>query len=416
MHHIQHKDEGAGAPEIKGAIDQLKTVFEEFKAANDKRIDDLKKGMADVVTEEKVNRINDSITAQQKAIDDLIKKTALRTGGDEKKTGQTEYQKAFGAFVRKGDTSHVEKAINESPELKALSTSSDNNGGYLAPEQMDQEIGRVVANVSVVRGLSQVVQIGAASLKKPFNRGGSTSGWVGETESRPETQTPQLSILEFPVMEIYANPYATQSMLDDAYVNVEQWLQEEVAIEFAEQEGRAFVAGAGVASPRGLTAQNFVANASYAWGSVGYIASGASGAFASSNPGDAIFDLLYSLRQAYRPNATWLMNRTVEAAIRKFRDTTGQYLWQPSLQAGAPTSLLGYPIAVDDNMPDIAAGSHSLLFGDFRRAYIVVDRIGTRVLRDPFSAKPYVMFYTTKRVGGGVQNFEAYKAMRFAAS
>jgi HK97 family phage major capsid protein len=199
-------------------------------------------------------------------------------------------------------------------------------------------------------------------------------------------------------------------------VDIETWLASEVQIVFAEQEGAAFISGNGTTQPKGILSYTNVAEGSWAWGSIGYVASGAAGAFAASNPSDALLDLAYTPKQAYRANASWVMNCKVEAAIRKVKDTTGNYIWQPGLAAGQPATLFGFPVAVAEDMPDIAANSYSIAFGDFARGYLVVDRVGIRVLRDPYSAKPYVLFYTTKRVGGGVQNFEAIKLMKFAVS
>jgi HK97 family phage major capsid protein len=413
--HIQYKDETATS-EMKTAIDVIQRSFEEFKAANDKRIDDIAKGKADVLTEEKVNKINADLSAQQKAIEDLIKKTAIRAGAEDKKTGRTEHQKAFDAYVRKGDAAGVEAIVAASPELKALSVGSNPDGGYLAPVELDREIMRIAEIVSAMRSVAQVITIGGQAYKKLINRGGAASGWVGETETRAETATPTISQMDFPAMEVYTRPYATQQALDDSFINVEQWLAEEVSIEFTAQEGAAFVSGNGTNRPRGINSYPVVANASYAWGSVGFVASGAAGAFSTANAADRLIDLMAALRQGYRPGARWMMNRLVDAEIRKLKDGNGQYLWAPGIAAGAPVSLLGYPVTIDDNMPDIAANSLSILFGDFRRAYLIVDRMGIRTLRDPFSNKPFVEFYTTKRVGGGIQNFEAVKAMRFSAS
>jgi len=211
-------------------------------------------------------------------------------------------------------------------------------------------------------------------------------------------------------------PEASQTMLEDGSINIESWLAEEVAIEFAEQEGDAFVSGDGDGKPRGLLSYPTVANASFKWGKVGYIASGKADGFADTDPADALIDLIYALNNKWRQSARWLMNDLTAAAIRKFKDGTGEYIWQPSFQQGEPPQLLGYPTEFDDNMPDIAAGKHPIAFADFRRAYLVVDRRGVNVLRDPFTNKPYVRFYTTKRVGGGMQDFEAVKLFKIAAS
>ena len=211
-------------------------------------------------------------------------------------------------------------------------------------------------------------------------------------------------------------PAATQSLLDDAAVDIEQWIADEVQVAFAEQEGAAFVSGDGVNKPKGFLAYTTVADSSWTWGNVGYVATGVAGAFATTNPSDTLFNLVYALRSGYRQNGKFVMGRKAQSLVRLFKTTTGQYLWAPPTSADAPATLMNLPIVEAEDMPDPAANSLSIAFGDFERAYIVVDRIGIRVLRDPYSAKPYVLFYTTKRVGGGVQNFEAIKLLKFAAS
>lgn len=234
--------------------------------------------------------------------------------------------------------------------------------------------------------------------------------------SAPQTNTPQLSELTFPTMELYAMPAATQSLLDDAAVDIEAWIAAEVDIAFAEQEGTAFLSGDGVNKPKGVLAYDKVANASWSWGKIGYVATGAAGAFASSGAQDVLIDAIYSLKAGHRQNGNFMMNRKTQSTLRKFKDSTGNYLWNAPASAGQAATLLGFPVAEAEDMPDIAADSFSVAFGDFRAGYLVVDRTGIRILRDPYSAKPYVLFYTTKRVGGGVQNFEALKLVKFAAS
>jgi HK97 family phage major capsid protein len=297
-----------------------------------------------------------------------------------------------------------------------MSVGSNPDGGYVVPLEIEQTIDRVLAKASPIRALATVRQIGGNVYRKPISINDPGTGWVAETDARPQTSTPTLAALDFPALELYAMPAATQTLLDDAQVDIEQWLADEVQIVFAEQEGAAFVNGNGTTQPKGILSYTNVADGSWSWGSIGYIASGAAGGFASSNPSDALLDLAYAPKQAYRANATWVMNRKVEAAIRKFKDTTGNYIWQPAAAAAQSATLFGFPVAVAEDMPDITANSYSIAFGDFARGYLVVDRVGIRVLRDPYSAKPYVLFYTTKRVGGGVQNFEAIKLMKFAAS
>jgi HK97 family phage major capsid protein len=225
-----------------------------------------------------------------------------------------------------------------------------------------------------------------------------------------------LDSLSFPAMELYAMPAATATLLEDAAVNIDQWLATEVEQAFAVQEGAAFVSGDGSNKPKGFLSYTAVANGSWTWGNIGYVASGAAGDFASSNPSDALVDLIYAVKAGYRQNGAFVMNRKTQAAIRKFKDDGGDYLWAPPAVAGGRASLMTFPVVEAEDMPDIAANSLSIAFGDFGRGYLVVDRSGVRVLRDPFTAKPYVLFYTTKRVGGGVQDFDAIKVMKFAAS
>jgi HK97 family phage major capsid protein len=209
---------------------------------------------------------------------------------------------------------------------------------------------------------------------------------------------------------------ATATLLEDAAVNIDQWLAQEVEQVFAVQEGTAFVTGDGVNKPKGFLSYTTVANASWTWGNVGYIASGAAGAFAASNPSDVLIDLVYAVKAGYRQNGVFVMNRKTQATVRKFKDSTGAYLWQPPAIAGGKASLMTFPVIEAEDMPDVAANSLSIAFGDFNRGYLVVDRAGVSVLRDPYMAKPYVLFYTTKRVGGGVQDFDAIKLLKMAVS
>jgi HK97 family phage major capsid protein len=400
-----------GDRELKDAFDDFMRAFDAFKSANDERLAQIEKRAADGVTADKVERINAALDEQKQALDELALAAQRPALASSATPATREHKTAFERYVRKGDAGGLDRF-----ELKALSSQSDPDGGYLVPSETETAIDRILAKASPIRAIATVRQIGAATFRKPITTSGADSGWVGEAASRAETTAPTISVIEFPAMELYAMPAATQSLLDDAYVNVEQWLAEEVQTEFAEQEGAAFVGGDGINKPRGFLTYTTVADASWAWEKIGYIASGASGAFASSNPSDALIDLAYAPKQGYRANGRWAMNRKTESAIRKLKDGQGNYIWQPGTAVGEPATLLGYAVTEAEDMPDIAANSLSIAFGDFGRGYLVVDRVGVRVLRDPYSAKPFVLFYTTKRVGGGVQNFEAIKLMKFAAS
>ena len=400
--------------EIKEAFDDFLRAFDAFKGANDERLAALEKRSADVVADEKVERIGRALDEHKRALDELTLAAQRPALGGERKAApyQTrERKQAFDRYVRKGDAGGLDAL-----ELKALSAGSDPDGGYTVPLEIESTIDRVLAKASPIRSIATVRAIGANVYRKPITTAGAATGWVGETDSISQTNTPTLAALDFPAMELYAMPAATQTLLDDSQVDIEQWLAEEVQIVFAEQEGAAFVNGDGTNKPTGFLAATTVADGSWVWGKLGYIASGAAGAFASSNPSDALLDLAYAPKQGYRANGRWVMNRKTESAVRKFKDSTGNYIWQPGTSAGQPATLFGYPVTEVEDMPDIAANSYSIAFGDFARGYLVVDRVGIRVLRGPYSAKPYVLFYTTKRVGGGVQNFEAIKLMKFAAS
>jgi HK97 family phage major capsid protein len=409
------------APEIKAVPDRIEdafdgfmSAFEAFKDANDTRLGEIEtKLSADVVTRDKVDRINKAMDEQKKAIDQLVLKKARPAlgGGEGSSLEQMEHKAAFETYIRRGDESGL-RALEE----KAFSTPVGADGGYLVPDETDTEIGRRLSVVSPVRALATVRQVSGHVLKKPFALAGLTTGWVAETGARTETTTPALAELSFETMELYAMPAATQGLLDDAAVDIESWIASEVDIAFGEQEGTAFVSGNGTNRPRGFLGYTNVANGSWSWGNIGYLATGVAGAFASTGPGDILIDAAYALKAGHRQNAHYLMNRTTQSAIRKFKDSQGNYLWQPPSAVGQPATLMGFPVAEAEDMPDIGTNSFSIAVGDFRAGYLVVDRMGVRVLRDPYSAKPYVLFYTTKRVGGGVQNFEAIKLVRFGTS
>ena len=401
--------------ETKVAFGDMMQAFEAFKDANDERLSQIEARMsADAVTSEKVDRINRAVDEAKARLDELTLKARrpqLSGGAEETAPHSREHKQAFEGYVRKGEAQGLSAL-----EAKALSVSSNPDGGFLVPPEVETEIGRRLANLSPIRAISGVRQVSASLYKKPFNVTGFAAGWVGETAARPETASATLSELQFPTMELYAMPSATQSLLDDTAVNIEQWIAEEVQIAFAEQEGAAFVTGNGVNRPKGFLDYTKVADASWSWGNIGYLATGVAGNFAAASPSDRLIDLAYAIKAGHRQNASFVMNRKTQSAIRKFKDADGNYLWQPAIRPDGRASLMGFPIAESEAMPDIAADSFALAFGDFGQGYLIVDRIGVRVLRDPYSAKPYVLFYTTKRVGGGVQNFEAIKLMKFGVS
>ncbi len=390
----------------------LLRAFEDFKAAHDEQLGAKR---ADVLLEEKVARIDAALDTATRRLDAIALKSARpafgRDARTEKSAGAIEHKAAFDAYVRSGESAGL-RAL----EVKAMSAGSNVDGGYTVPVEIEQAIGRRLFAISPIRSIAGQRTISSNVYKKPIMTTGPATGWVGETAARPETSSPVLDALSFPAMELYAMPSATNVLLEDSAVNLDEWLASEVEQAFAVQEGTAFVTGDGVNKPKGFLAYTAVANASWTWGNMGYIASGAAGAFPASNPSDVLVDLIYAVKAGYRQNANFVMNRKTQAAVRKFKDTSGGYLWQPPAVAGGRASLMTFPVIEAEDMPDIAANSLSVAFGDFGRGYLVVDRAGVQVLRDPFSAKPYVLFYTTKRVGGGVQDFDAIKLMKFAVS
>ena len=416
MTHLDHAPESkAAGADLALAFEDMRYTLESYRAANEERLAGLEARQGgDPLVEEKLARIDGALDDALRRIDRLTLdrgRPALgQDGRDARDPLVAEHKAAFAAYIRTGEAGGLKRL-----ESKALSAGSGPDGGYLAPSTVEGEVLRRLAIVSPIRSLATVRTISSGTYKKAFSTTGPASGWVAETVARPQTGSPTLAELSFPAMELYAMPAATQSLLDDAIVNIDQWIAEEVESAFAEQEGAAFVNGDGVDKPKGFLAHPTVAESAWSWGNIGVLNTGAAGAFAAANPGDALIDLVYALKAGYRQNGSFVMNRKTQGAIRKFKDADGNYLWQPPASAGAAATLLGFPLIEAEDMPNMANNAVSIAFGDFRRGYLVVDRAGVRILRDPYSAKPYVLFYTTKRVGGGVQDFAAIKGLKFAA-
>ena len=406
-----------GTPEARAAMHEMMAAFEAFKGANDARLDEIeRKRSVDALLEEKVARIDQAVGAAQARLDRVVsegRRPELCGGSPSGGFAATspmkgEEKSAFDGYLKTGASFGL--------ELKAGLSTASNSAGHVVPEQTERAIERRLMAGSPMREIATVRTVGAGVFMKPVSTAGVASGWVAETAARPETDPATLALLQFPSADLYANPAATQSLLDDALIDLDEWLAAEVEDAFAAQETQAFVNGDGVNKPKGFLNYPIVADASAVWGQIGYVASGAAGAFAPTNPTDRLIDLVYAPRAQYRPNGRFVMNRKTVSAVRKFKDADGNYIWQPAQRPGETASLLGYRVTEIETMPDIAANSAAIAFGDFQRGYLIVDRAGVRVLRDPYSAKPYVLFYTTKRVGGGVQNFDAIKVMRFSAS
>ena len=403
-------NEGPFAPETK--VNELKLqerkvmeTFEAFKAANDERLVEIeRKQRADVVLEEKVDRLNrelDLMTtkAQRPALGAVNHKDAFLS---------IEHKAAFESYARTGQTEALRMI-----ESKAVNGAIAPDGGYLLPPDAEAMILARMAAVSPIRAISTVRALANSALKKAVYPNGANVGWANQTAPSNTVSANQYSELTFATMELFAQPAATQAMLDDAAVDVESWIADEIVYSFAEAESAAFVTGDGTNKPKGFLTYPTAADASWSWGNLGTIATGVSANFPASNPSDILVDFTHALRSAYRQHATFVMSRKTQGAIRKFKDTNGNYIWAPPATVGAKSTLMNFPVVEAEDMPDIAANSLSIAFGDFRRGYLVIDRVGIRALRDPYSAKPYVLFYTTKRVGGGVQDFEAIKLLKF---
>lgn len=393
----------ADGSNVTQMVQQLQQAFATFKEEHTRQLTELKAGINDPLQAGKVEKINEHIADLQAAIDTTNTKMAameMGAAGGARPVKDKEYSDAFQAHMRKGD---VQAALNKG---------AAEDGGYTSPVEWDRTITDKLVIVSPMRALCTVQKVGGTGYKKLVNKRGTTSGWVGEEDTRPETDTSKLAEQGYSWGEIYANPSATQQMLDDSEIDIEGWLSSEVDVEFAYQEGKAFVSGDGTKKPRGLLTYAAGGTALHPLGGIEVVASGAAGAVT----GDAILNLIYALPETFTGNAKFGMNRNTMLAIRKLKDSDGNYLWQPSLQAGQPSTLGGYAIADIPDMPGVAANALSIAFGDFKRAYKILDRVGVRVLRDPYTKKPYVMFYTTKRVGGGLENPECMKFMRIAAA
>lgn len=388
----------ADATDPKALVAQLNTAFEEFKTTHEQQ---LAAKVDDVLLTEKVDAINNSISDIEKALNEKIAAARVGLPGDVQPT-DPEYTSAFKAFMRKGEIQ------------AAVTVGTDTEGGFLAPVEWDRTITDKLKQRSPIRDNAQVIQVSTRGFSRVYNDGVIGSGWVGETAARPATTTPGLTTLSFLVGELYANPAISQVALDDVAINLEQWIADEVSGEFAIQENIAFLSGDGTNKPFGiLTYVTGAANAAkHPYGAI-TLTTAASGTALTS---DEILTLIYSLPSERSGEAKFYMNRTTLGEIRKLKDTTNQYIWQPSYQAGEPSSLAGYPVVETPGMPDTSINNIAVLFGDMEATYLVVDRIGLRVIRDPYTNKPFVHFYTTRRVGGGVQNPEYMRAIKMAAA
>lgn len=373
----------------------------------DQVVDKLEASFDAVLQGERIDGLEGEIAALKGAL-----LAAQRPALDGVKGGSVDPARA--AFVDR----YLRQGHEAGVELKSFSGATSAAGGYAVPREIDQLIGTTLKAISPIRSIANVVRTGTAGYRKLVTSGGIVSGWASETGARAETGTPNFNEIAPPGGELFANPAASQAMLDDAQFDVEAWLASEIAREFAVAEGAAFVSGNGTNKPKGFLTYTTTneADSVRAFGSLQYVAAGAAGGFAASNPQDKLIDLVQSLRAPYRQGASFVMNSATLAAVRKMKTTDGAFIWQPGLSAAQPATLLGYPVVEAEDMPDIAANSLSIAFGNFQIGYVIAERSETSILRDPFTNKPFVHFYAVKRIGGAVANSEAIKLMKFAAS
>ena len=397
--------------EVKKLVDDLGKSVHDMRQNNEAKMAELAKNNGVAELKEAQAKLDEQVANMVKGLTDLQRANAL--GADNQKSNDDvapEIKAAFSHLVRRGEGGL---------DAKSLSSLTNPDGGYLVPRDTSGRIINKAQDYSPMRRYASVQSISGDALEGLNDNGVISTGWVGETASRTATATTQLGMWKVPAHEIYANPQATQRMLDDAEINVEAWISGKLAEAFGQAEASAFISGDGVGKPRGILSRTFATttDASRAWGTVQKVASGASGAFvATPNAADCLISLMTALHPKYWAGAIFAMNRYTLGEVMKLKDDTGAYIWQPNFQLGAAGTILGQKVdASFDHLPSLGAASKSIVFGDFSNAYQIVDKKGITILRDPLTNKPYVGFYTTRRVGGDVINSEAYKVLSFEA-
>lgn len=394
--------------EVKTLVEDLHKAFNEHKNQNDLRLVQLeKKGHADPLLEEQVDRIASEIQdlvhikEQIESIKTKLNRPSFEVNDRFSEHPADERKQAVLSYIRKGESALT------SNEIKLLSSDSDPDGGYWITSDMSSNVIQKILETSPMRNIAMVETISSDALELPEDLDEASAGWTSEQTARTETDSPQIGVRRIPVHELYAMPKATQSLLDDSKVDVENWLSLKIADKISRLENAAFITGNGVGKPRGIL--DYPAGTSA--GQIRQVNSGSAAALT----GDGLRALFYALKSSFVPKARWVMARSAVEEVSKLKDSGGAYLWQPGFAEGEPQTLLGHPIERMEDMPAVAANSFSVAFGDFSQAYTIVDRMGIRVLRDPFSSKPFVLFYSTKRTGGDITNFEGLIIQKTAA-
>lgn len=425
---------------VAEAIDKINTAFTEYKQTNDQRIEAIKAGKSTADLDAKLARMDEamnSLTEQKSRLEKvetkLARPGAFNGGNREQRESQEEvdyknalfdWMRAPKDFDREQRMHQAYKALEaksgaDGREKRATQASVGNNaaGGYALPEVIEQTIARLSADISPIRQIATVRPVGSTDYKELFDIGGAGFEWVGETDTRNQTDTPNLVEVAPTFGMASAKPQASEESLDDLFFNVEDWLTGSASESMAVGEGAAFITGNGVKKPTGILggpAPVATGDASRAFGTLQYLASGQAAAM-PTNP-EVFLDMVYSLRARYRNNAQWLTSKLILAAMRKYKDGDGRYLWQPALTAGQPATFLGYGITEAEDMPALAANSFPLAFGDFKEGYLICDRVGMRITRDEITTPGFVKFYVRKRVGGKLRNTQAIKLLKIAAA
>jgi HK97 family phage major capsid protein len=397
-----HDTRGHGGTDVSAGTQAARTVTEALTGI----VNDFK-GFHDQITQR--------MQQQEERIAMLNTKTITRrrpalAGGD---TLEAPHQKAFNAYLRCGDDDGLRGLVLEG---KGMNTTVSGEGGYLVDPQTADTIQSVLKSSASIRTIANVVNVEATSFDVLVDHTEMGAGWATETVSAGETDTPQIERISIPLHELSALPKASQRLLDDSAFDIEGWLAGRIADKFARAEAAAFIGGDGIDKPKGFLTHPTSVNSAWTWGTIGYVASGEDGDFATDDAVDAVVDLVYALGARYRANASFVMNSKTAGAVRKMKDADGRFLWSDGLSAGEPARLMGYPVLIAEDMPDIASGTTAIAFGDFGAGYTIAERPDLRVLRDPFSAKPHVLFYATKRVGGDVSDFAAIKLLKFSVA
>ena len=379
--------------EAKTAATEFLTTFTDFKDSMSKQLNDMGVRM------EALDRKSTE-----------ARRVALATGAE----AELPHAKAIASYIRRGDEDAL-RSLNV--ETKGLNTAVDAEGGFLVDPQSAESIEHVLTSGASLRALSRVVQVEAGTYDVLIDHNELETAWNAEGAAISETTAPVVDRISIPLHELSASPTASQRILDDSAFDIETWLGERIGERFLRAESEAFVSGDGVNKPTGfLTKPNVSESVGWTWGNIGYVATGTVGDFDPNNPADSLVDLVYALNAEYRAGAAFVMNSKTAGEVRKMKDNQGRFLWMDGLQATQPPLLIGYPVLIVESMPDIATDAHAIAFGNFRKGYTIAERPDLRIMRDPYSAKPNVMFYATKRVGGDVSDYAAIKTLKFGAS